>query len=49
MFGRMLREGLGKWHFWLTFIGFWITFMPQYIVGLLGMPQRRHHRARYGE
>ena len=40
MFGRMLREHLGKWHFWLMFIGFWITFMPQYVVGLLGMPRR---------
>ena len=39
-FGRMLREGLGKWHFWLMFIGFWVTFMPQYVVGLLGMPRR---------
>ncbi len=39
-FGRMLRENLGKWHFWLMFIGFWVTFMPQYIVGLLGMPRR---------
>jgi cytochrome c oxidase subunit 1 len=40
MFGRMLRDNLGKWHFWLMFIGFWITFMPQYVVGLLGMPRR---------
>ena len=40
MFGRTLREGLGKWHFWLTFVGFWICFMPQYVVGLLGMPRR---------
>ncbi len=40
MFGRMLREGLGKAHFWLMFIGFWVTFMPQYVVGLLGMPRR---------
>ncbi len=40
MFGRMLREDLGKWHFWLMFIGFWVTFMPQYVVGLLGMPRR---------
>jgi cytochrome c oxidase subunit 1 len=39
-FGRMLRENLGKWHFWLMFIGFWVTFMPQYILGLLGMPRR---------
>jgi cytochrome c oxidase subunit 1 len=40
MFGRMLREHLGKWHFWLMFVGFWVTFMPQYVVGLLGMPRR---------
>jgi len=40
MFGRMLRDNLGKWHFWLTFIGFWLTFMPQYEVGLKGMPRR---------
>ncbi len=40
MFGRMLSDKLGKWHFWLMFIGFWLTFMPQYIVGLKGMPRR---------
>jgi len=40
MFGRMLNEKLGHWHFWLTFIGFWLTFMPQYVVGLKGMPRR---------
>jgi cytochrome c oxidase subunit 1 len=40
MFGRMLHDGLGKWHFWLTFIGFWLTFIPQYQVGLKGMPRR---------
>ncbi len=40
MYGRMLRENLGKWHFWLLFIGFWITFMPQYVLGLKGMPRR---------
>jgi cytochrome c oxidase subunit I len=38
--GRMLRESLGKWHFWLMFIGFWLTFMPQYQLGLKGMPRR---------
>ena len=40
MFGRMLSERLGKIHFWLLFIGFWVTFIPQYIVGLDGMPRR---------
>jgi heme/copper-type cytochrome/quinol oxidase subunit 1 len=36
----MLRESLGKTHFWLMFIGFWVTFMPQYVLGLHGMPRR---------
>jgi cytochrome c oxidase subunit I len=40
MFGRMLSDRLGKWHFWIMFVGFWVTFMPQYIVGLKGMPRR---------
>ena len=38
--GRMMRDHLGKWHFWLLFIGFWLTFMPQYQLGLKGMPRR---------
>jgi cytochrome c oxidase subunit 1 len=40
MFGRMLNEKLGHLHFWFTFVGFWLTFMPQYGVGLKGMPRR---------
>ena len=43
MFGRMLNTRLGKWHFWVLFIGFWITFMPQYVLGLKGMPRRVAH------
>ena len=39
-FGRMYREWMGKWHFWLLTIGFWVTFMPQYVLGLWGMPRR---------
>lgn len=38
--GRLLNEGLGKWQFWLMFIGFNVTFFPMHIVGMLGMPRR---------
>jgi cytochrome c oxidase subunit 1 len=27
MFGRMMNETLGKWHFWLTFVGVYAIFM----------------------
>jgi cytochrome c oxidase subunit 1 len=40
MTGRMLREGLGKATFWLMFIGTNVTFDPQYLLGLKGMPRR---------
>jgi cytochrome c oxidase subunit 1 len=40
MFGRMLGEGLGKLNFWLFFIGMNLTFGPQHMLGLLGMPRR---------
>ncbi|MBM1171957.1 cytochrome c oxidase subunit I [Microvirga arabica] len=38
--GRMMSERLGKWHFWLAFIGFNVTFFPMHITGLMGMPRR---------
>jgi len=40
MFGRMLDERLGKLCFWLMFVGFNMTFLPQHMLGLLGMPRR---------
>ena len=38
--GRLLHEGLGKVHFWLTLVGFHLTFMVQHVLGLEGMPRR---------
>jgi cytochrome c oxidase subunit I+III len=38
--GRMLSERLGKWCFWLTFVGFNATFFPMHMMGFSGMPRR---------
>jgi len=38
--GRMMNEPLGKLHFVLTYFGFFFTFFPMHIVGMLGMPRR---------
>jgi cytochrome c oxidase subunit 1 len=40
MTGRMYDERLGKLHFWLTFVGFNLTFFPMHILGTEGMPRR---------
>jgi cytochrome c oxidase subunit I+III len=38
--GRMMSEHLGRWNFWLFFIGFHLTFFPMHQPGLAGMPRR---------
>jgi cytochrome c oxidase subunit 1 len=40
MTGRMMNETLGKWHFWLTFIGVYAIFMPMHYLGLAGNIRR---------
>lgn len=42
MTGRMYSEPLSKLAAVTTFIGFFLTFMPQFVVGYLGMPRRYH-------
>lgn len=40
VYGRILDERLGRWHFWLLSIGFNLTFFPLHVLGLHGMPRR---------
>jgi cytochrome c oxidase subunit 1 len=40
MTGRFLDRRLGHIHFWLTFVGFNVTFFPMHYLGLWGMPRR---------
>jgi cytochrome c oxidase subunit I len=46
--GRMFGETLAKWHFWLMFVGFNATFLPQHMLGLMGMPRRVYTYERHG-
>jgi cytochrome c oxidase subunit 1 len=38
--GRMMSERLGRWSFWLMFLGFNVAFFPMHLLGLQGMPRR---------
>ena len=40
MFGRMMSESLAKIHFWLTFVGVYLIFMPMHFQGMMGQPRR---------
>jgi cytochrome c oxidase subunit I len=40
MFGFLLNERLGKWHFGLMLVGFNLTFFPQFLLGMMGMMRR---------
>ena len=40
MFGRMCNETLGYISFFLIFVGFNVTFFPQFVLGSMGMPRR---------
>jgi cytochrome o ubiquinol oxidase subunit 1 len=42
-FGFRLHEGLGKAAFWCWFVGFYLAFMPLYVLGFMGMTRRMQH------
>ena len=42
-FGFRLHEGLGKAAFWCWTVGFYVAFMPLYVLGLMGMTRRVQH------
>ena len=42
-FGFRLHDGLGKAAFWCWFIGFYVAFVPLYVLGLMGMTRRMQH------
>ena len=42
IFGRMYPEGWGRFSALVVFVGFNLTFLPQFIAGYLGMPRRYH-------
>jgi len=43
MFGRMYNEALGRLSCFLVFVGFNLTFFPQFVMGAHGMPRRYYH------
>jgi len=50
MTGRMYDEKLGRWHFWLTLIGMYGTFLPMHWIGMEGMPRRvADYSAQFGD
>jgi len=47
IFGRMLHEGLGKLHFWLTFVTFNLVFLPMFRLGMGGHMRRIYNPLNY--
>ncbi len=38
--GRMLNDSLGKFHFWVTFVGLYCIYYPMHYLGIMGVPRR---------
>lgn len=47
MFGRMMNNTLGQIHFWMTFIGIYLVFMPLHYIGIAGFPRRYYQFTTY--
>lgn len=47
MFGRMMNNTLGKWHFWLTVISLYCVFFPMHYMGMAGVPRRYYAFTEY--
>lgn len=41
--GRMYNEVVGRWHFWTTFIGTYLIYLPMHYLGFEGMPRRYYN------
>ncbi len=47
MFGRLMHDGLGKVHFWFTFVAYYCTFFPMHYLGLAGQMRRLYDPYQY--
>ncbi len=47
MFGRMMHDGLGKLHFWFTFLAYYCTFFPMHYIGIAGHLRRLYDPYQY--
>jgi cytochrome c oxidase subunit I len=48
-YGRMMNQTLGYIHFWFTFVGVYLVFLPMHYVGMAGFPRRYYsYTAFYG-
>jgi len=38
--GRMTHDGMGHFHFWVTFVGLYCIYYPMHYLGIMGVPRR---------
>jgi len=38
--GKMMHDGMGRFHFWITFIGSYLIYFPMHYLGFIGVPRR---------